>query len=39
LLAGSPARDTALLNSCPQRDQRSFLRPIGAGCDIGSTEQ
>jgi hypothetical protein len=41
LLAGSPARDTAAVGptSCPQRDQRNVSRPIGAGCDIGSTEQ
>jgi predicted outer membrane repeat protein len=41
LLVGSPARDTAMLGSfgCPQREQRNVGRPIGAGCDIGSTEQ
>jgi CSLREA domain-containing protein len=41
LLVGSPARDTAMLGTggCPQRDQKYASRPIGAGCDIGSTEQ
>jgi CSLREA domain-containing protein len=39
LLAGSPARDTANVANCPQRDQRLSVRPIGAGCDMGATEQ
>lgn len=39
LLAGSPARDSANAASCPQKDQRLVNRPIGAGCDMGSTEQ
>lgn len=41
LMVGSPARDTAVLGigGCPQRDQKYSSRPIGAGCDIGSTEQ
>lgn len=39
LLVGSPARDSATIGSCPQRDQRLASRPIGAGCDMGSTEQ
>ena len=40
LLPGSPARDSAETTFlCPQRDQRYLSRPIGAACDMGSTEQ
>ena len=40
LLAGSPAHNTAeSVFRCPRRDQRYLLRPNGANCDIGSTEQ
>jgi hypothetical protein len=39
LLPGSPARDSAYPGPCAQRDQRGVGRPMGAGCDMGATEQ
>ena len=38
LVAGSPAIDAALLESCPTTDQRGVTRPQGAACDIGAFE-
>ena len=38
LLAGSPAVDTANVETCPATDQRGVSRPQGAGCDIGAFE-
>jgi hypothetical protein len=38
LVVGSPAIDTATTGSCPAVDQRGFVRPSGAGCDIGAVE-
>jgi CSLREA domain-containing protein len=38
LLAGSPAIDAGDDDACPDRDQRNFARPQGAGCDIGAFE-
>jgi len=38
LLAGSPAIDAALAANCPATDQRGFIRPAGASCDIGAFE-
>jgi hypothetical protein len=38
LLAGSPAINAALAADCPATDQRGFVRPSGAGCDIGAFE-
>lgn len=37
-LSGSPAIDQADAAACPATDQRSALRPAGAGCDIGAVE-
>lgn len=39
LVAVSPAKDAASTFDCPKKDQRFLNRPIGAGCDIGATEQ
>ncbi len=39
LNAGSVARDSATGSLCAQKDQRFLDRPIGGGCDMGSTEQ
>lgn len=39
LSAGSVARDSATGTLCAQKDQRYLDRPIGAGCDMGATEQ
>lgn len=38
LLAGSPAIDAGEAAACPPGDQRGYLRPAGAGCDIGAFE-
>lgn len=38
LLPGSPLIDTADRANCPTTDQRFFVRPAGAGCDIGPFE-
>jgi hypothetical protein len=38
LVVGSPAIDNATTGTCPAADQRSFVRPSGAGCDIGAVE-
>jgi len=38
LLTGSPAIDRALAADCLATDQRGFVRPAGAGCDIGAFE-
>ena len=38
LINGSLAIDTALAANCPATDQRSVVRPQGAGCDIGAFE-
>jgi CSLREA domain-containing protein len=40
LMPGSPAIDGVIYNSCPppNTDQRGYLRPAGAGCDIGAFE-
>ena len=37
--AGSPAIDSADAGACPATDQRGFVRPLGAGCDVGAVEQ
>ena len=36
LLAGSPAIDAVTGPDCPPTDQRGWLRPFGAACDIGT---
>ena len=38
LQTGSPAFDAANPTVCPTSDQRGYVRPIGAGCDIGAYE-
>jgi len=38
LLASSPAIDFGDLNGCPPTDQRGYVRPAGAGPDIGAFE-
>jgi hypothetical protein len=38
LLAGSPAIDAANCADGPPYDQRGYLRPAGASCDIGAFE-
>ena len=38
LLAGSPAIDAGDNTACPSRDQRGYVRPVGAACDIGAYE-
>lgn len=37
LQAGSPAIDAAT-GTCPANDQRSYVRPAGAACDLGAFE-
>jgi len=40
LQLGSPAIDQVILNAatCSGTDQRGFVRPLGARCDIGAIE-
>ena len=38
LLAGSPAIDAGDSAACPATDQRGYVRPRGAACDIGAFE-
>jgi CSLREA domain-containing protein len=38
LLEGSPAIDGGTDTHCPPTDQRGFVRPYGASCDIGAFE-
>ncbi len=35
---GSPAIDAGDNSSCPATDQRFYVRPVGAACDIGAVE-
>ena len=39
LNAPSDGLDAADAAFCPDRDQRNYARPVGAGCDLGATEQ
>ncbi|MDG4594099.1 MAG: IPTL-CTERM sorting domain-containing protein, partial [Candidatus Contendobacter sp.] len=38
LLAGSPAINTGTNTGCPATDQRGYVRPAGAACDLGAYE-
>jgi hypothetical protein len=38
LVGGSPALDAVTAGSCPPADQRGFVRPSGANCDVGAVE-
>jgi hypothetical protein len=36
--ANSAARDKGGATNCADDDQRGYIRPHGAGCDVGATE-